>query len=669
VEKLVEHTKPYPITIDLNEFKLHIELKKRIELTLHFNSPSRRFYLSVIALVVNEMKRQGKITSIPLEKHHDLLALLNDTVGGSAGSSETENLLSRIYKKWQHALPNLEEAPLFTVLGRKKGYEEGIGKTYPFTEAEKDSWANLFEYKGSLENVRLKFAVDKIGATLDDVVIVFEDSLNTEAWEKFISILKDGRKEETQPVEEPAEPPVPEPAVVQILPPPERKTSWVSKYRWVMLAGMIGIVVGIFTIWKVYLRPPPIEIASVNRMKYPLPDKPSIAVLPFVNMSGDPKQEFFCDGMTEEIITTLSKIPRLFVIARESMFVYKGKAVKVQKVAEDMGVRYVLEGSIQRTKDRMRIMVQLIDAIKGVHLWSERYDRDLKELFPLQDEIAMRIMTALQVKLTEGEFASAIAGNTSNLNALEFFWHAEEQFLRHEKEGNVLSRQWAEKAIGLDPNFAGAWAILGWTHAFDVHFGWGVSPTESMKRALECAQKAISLSDSCATAYALMAHISIDQRKFDEAIRYGEKGVRINPNDPHMLYVLAVMMHFNGRFDESIALIIKASRLGPYYPAMHLDMLSMSYFLTGRYEEALAAGQLLLGRAQKGEFSPYLAHMRLIEAYIGLKQDDKARAHAEEVLRINPNSALADERKRFESYRDPSHLESHVNALRKAGLR
>ncbi|HUL36349.1 MAG TPA: tetratricopeptide repeat protein, partial [Thermodesulfobacteriota bacterium] len=567
------------------------------------------------------------------------------------------------------ALPNLEEAPLFTVLGRKKGYEEGIGKTYPFTEAEKDCWANLFEYKGSLENVRLKFAVDKIGATLDDVVIVFEDSLNTEAWEKFISILKDGRKEETQPVEEPAEPPVPEPAVVQILPPPERKTSWVSKYRWVMLAGMIGIVVGIFTIWKVYLRPPPIEIASVNRMKYPLPDKPSIAVLPFVNMSGDPKQEFFCDGMTEEIITTLSKIPRLFVIARESMFVYKGKAVKVQKVAEDMGVRYVLEGSIQRTKDRMRIMVQLIDAIKGVHLWSERYDRDLKELFPLQDEIAMRIMTALQVKLTEGEFASAIAGNTSNLNALEFFWHAEEQFLRHEKEGNVLSRQWAEKAIGLDPNFAGAWAILGWTHAFDVHFGWGVSPTESMKRALECAQKAISLSDSCATAYALMAHISIDQRKFDEAIRYGEKGVRINPNDPHMLYVLAVMMHFNGRFDESIALIIKASRLGPYYPAMHLDMLSMSYFLTGRYEEALAAGQLLLGRAQKGEFSPYLAHMRLIEAYIGLKQDDKARAHAEEVLRINPNSALADERKRFESYRDPSHLESHVNALRKAGLR
>ena len=185
------NTKSHPITIDLNQFKLHLEVKNRIELTLHFNSPSRRFYLSVIALLVNEMKRQGKITSIPLKGHHDLLALLNETIGGSAGSSETVTLLSRIYSKWQHALPNLEEAPLFTVLGRKKGYDEGTGKTYPLTEAEKDCWANLFEYKGSHENVRLKFAVDKIGATLDDVVIVFEDSLNGDAWQKFISSLKE----------------------------------------------------------------------------------------------------------------------------------------------------------------------------------------------------------------------------------------------------------------------------------------------------------------------------------------------------------------------------------------------------------------------------------------------------------------------------------------------
>jgi len=158
---MTENAKHHPVTINLSQFRLQIDLKKRIELTVHFNSPSRRFYLSVIALVVIEMKRLGKITSIPLEGHHALLALLNDTIGGSAGSSEKENLLPRIYRKWQQALPNLEEAPLFKVLGKKKGYEDGISKSYSFTETEKDIWANLFEYKGSEENVRLKFAIHR----------------------------------------------------------------------------------------------------------------------------------------------------------------------------------------------------------------------------------------------------------------------------------------------------------------------------------------------------------------------------------------------------------------------------------------------------------------------------------------------------------------------------
>ncbi len=230
------NARPHPIMIDLNQFKLHIELKNKIELTLHFNSPSRKFYLSIIAFVVNEMKRLGKITSIPLQQHHDLLALLNETVGGSAGSSEAESLLSRIYRKWQHALPNLEEAPLFVILGKKKGYEEGTGKTYPFTEVEKDSWANLFEYKGSHENVRLKFAIDKIGATLDDVVILYEDSLNGGAWEKFISDLKVKKAKPDKPVSE-------EPEVTT--PPVERKRTLLpGRYQWVALLAAIVVVLG-----------------------------------------------------------------------------------------------------------------------------------------------------------------------------------------------------------------------------------------------------------------------------------------------------------------------------------------------------------------------------------------------------------------------------------------
>ena len=181
------------IQIDLNEFKLHLHLRDKTHLTLHFNSPSRKFYLSVIALVVNEMKKLGKIKSIPLQEHLDLLALLNESVGGAAGSSERENLLPRIYRKWKNALPNLEEAPLFKVLGRKKEEGDGaIGKIYSFSDQEKDRWANLFEYMGSDENVRLKFAVDKIGVPLEEISIIFEDSLNGDAWDRFISSLKKG---------------------------------------------------------------------------------------------------------------------------------------------------------------------------------------------------------------------------------------------------------------------------------------------------------------------------------------------------------------------------------------------------------------------------------------------------------------------------------------------
>src|SRR4030043_1887802 len=204
------------VRVDLNEFKLHIRLKNKTALTFHFNSPSRMFYLSVIALVVNEMKRLGKITSTPLGPHLDLLALLNETVGGSAGSSDKENLLPRIYKKWKDALPDLENAPLFKLLGRKKGYDvEGTGKAYHFTEEEKDSWANLFEYKGSEENVRLRFSIDRLGLNLNEIDIIYEEYLNEEAWERFISDLKQES-----------------------------------------------------------------NVTSVKKMAYPLPDKPSIAVLP-----------------------------------------------------------------------------------------------------------------------------------------------------------------------------------------------------------------------------------------------------------------------------------------------------------------------------------------------------------------------------------------------------
>ena len=474
-------TESHPITIDLNQFKLHIELKNRIQLTLHFNSPSRRFYLSVIALVVNEMKRQGKITSILLKGHHVLLALLNETVGGSAGLSDKKNLLPRIYRKWQHALPNLEEAQLFMVLGRKKGYEEGISKTYSFTEAEKDNWANLFEYKGSEENVRLKFAIDRIGLTLDDIAIIYEDLLNAGAWEKFISSLKgkEWEKRETGPDQRASE----EPEVA--VPPLERGRGLLrSRYRWAALVAAIAVVLGAIALatLRSHFRSASADVASIEKMAFPLPDKPSIAVLPFANMSRDPKQEFLCDGITESIITALSRIPRLFVISRTSTFTYKGKLVKAKQVSEELGVRYVLEGSVQRSDDRVRITSQLVDALAGDNLWVKSYDRDLKDIFALEDEIALNILTNMQVKIVYGGDASRAENiadkyyrGKQGLECYLKLMEAAGYYERWNIEDNNRARRMIEEAITLCPDNPMGYYHLGWVY----HHGYWLGNTKS----------------------------------------------------------------------------------------------------------------------------------------------------------------------------------------------
>ncbi len=666
------NTKPHPITIDLNEFKFHLELKNRIELTLHFNTPSRRFYLSVIALLVNEMKRQKKITSIPLKGHHDLLALLNETIGGSAGSSEAGTLLSRIYSKWQHALPNLEEAPLFTVLGRKKGYEEGTGKTYPFTEAEKDCWANLFEYKGSHENVRLKFAIDKVGATLDDVVIIFEDSLNEEAWKKFISSLKDGRKEEAEQVEEPGEPAIPEPPVVQIPPPQERKVSWLSRYRWVALMATIVVVLGAIAlaIWKTYLRPDQGDVASIKKMAFPLPKEPSIAVLPFVNLSGDPKQELLCDGMADEIITALTKIPRLFVIARNSTFVYKGKPVKVKQVSEDLGVRYVLEGSLQRSGDRVRITVQLIDALTGNHLWAERYDRDLKDIFALQDEIAVKILTAVQVKLTLGTEATKIEKYSEKyyrgkqgLDCYLKLLEGVRLFTRGNIESNNQARRMIEEEIAMCPENPLGYMYLGWVTLTDYWLGNTKSPRETIEKGIDLAQKALAMDDSVAVAHALLGNLYLQKREYDKAIAEAERGVALNPGGMTCVRVYGACLCFAGRPEEAIPVLEKAVRISP---SAHYSYrtLGTALRMTGRFDQAVSAFK----KANQLEPNDIFNHVQLAATYSMMGREKEAHAEAAEVLRIDPKFSVDSSAQRS-PYRDQSETDKVINALRKAGLK
>jgi adenylate cyclase len=662
---MAESTKPHPITIDLNQFKLHIELKNRIELTLHFNSPSRRFYLSVIALVVNEMKRQGKITSIPLQGHHDLLALLNETIGGSAGSSEEENLLSRIYGKWQHALPNLEEAPLFMVLGKKKGYEEGIGKTYHFTETEKDTWANLFEYKGSHENVRLKFAIDKIGVTLNDIVIIYEDSLNADAWGRFISGLKEKEPEPDQRVSE-------RPEVAA--PPLERRTTLLAgRYRWVALMAAIIVVLGTITlaIWEAYLKPDPGDVASIEKMAFPLPDKPSIAVLPFVNMSGDPKQEFLCDGMTEGITTALSRVPRLFVIARTSTSTYKGKPVKVKQVSEDLGVQYVLEGSLQRSGDHVRITAQLIDALTGNHLWANRYDRDLKDIFALQDEITINILENVQLKLTWGgfaprteKFAEKYYRGKQGLDCYLKFIEAMGHITRWNIEDNNVARRMIEEAIAMCPENPVGYLYLGWVYHHDYAMGNTTSPRETLEKAMEMAQKTLSMDDSYAGGHGLLCVLYTEQGDHDRAIAEGERAVALSPGSTDFLVEYAGSLKAAGKPEEAIPLYQKAIRLNPFSrPSLYFEF-GHALRLTGRFEEAVSAYKKSIQIAPDN----ILGHLRLVAIYSVMGREVEARAEAVEVLRINPKFSL-DYFAKGIPFKNQSERDEYIARMRKTGLK
>ncbi|MEJ2726136.1 MAG: adenylate/guanylate cyclase domain-containing protein [Deltaproteobacteria bacterium] len=438
--------------------------------------------------------------------------------------------------------------------------------------------------------------------------------------------------------------------------------------RWPLasVAAAVILVLGGLAVWNLHPRPD-VEPASVNKMVYPLPDKPSIAVLPFANLSGDPQQEFFSDGFTEHIITGLSRIPHLFVIARTSTCTYKGKPVKVQQVSEELGVRYVLEGSIQKTQKRIRVEAQLIDAVKGHHLWADTYDRNLEDLFALQDDITMKIITSLQVELTRGGYAKALGKGTKSIKALESFWRGENHIARAKKEDNALARQYAEEAIESDSGFASAQALLGFTYLWDYVFGWSSEGEKSLRLSEECAHKTLALDDSNSKAFILFSQIYCARRDADKAIGYGEKAVEANPNDPWALYFCGLAMKFGGRYEEAITMTQKSMRLTPYYPALYLVNLGYCCFHVGRYDEALSAGEKLLERCRKGELADWFGYLLLVAVHNKLGNEEKARVYADELLKANPNWKLRYAKRVF-AYKNELDLQSILSAGRKAGL-
>jgi TolB-like protein/Tfp pilus assembly protein PilF len=381
-------------------------------------------------------------------------------------------------------------------------------------------------------------------------------------------------------------------------------------------------------------------------------------------MSGDTEQEYFCDGITEEIITALSKVPHLFVIARNSTFTYKGKPVKVKQVSEELGVRYVLEGSVRKAEDKVRITTQLIDAMTGHHLWAERYDRNLKDIFVLQDEITMKIITALQVKLTQGEQVYMMAKGTTNLEAFLKYMQSIASLTTHTKEGNATGRKLAEEAIALDPNYSRGYIALAQTYMLDVMLGTTESPEISLNKATGLLRRAIALDESEPAAHAVLAYMYTMLGQHDRAVAEIEQAVSLNPNDSGNLGRMSFVFNHAGRAEEAISILKSLRRLNPIPPQAYFVQLSTAYRLTGQYKEAIETAKEALKYVPNNIF----IYLQLAATYSAMGREEEARTAAAEVLKINPKFSLEWYSKTI-YFKNKADTERTIAALRRAGLK
>jgi len=395
-----------------------------------------------------------------------------------------------------------------------------------------------------------------------------------------------------------------------------------------------------------------------------LPDKPSIGVLPFDNMSGDPSQEYFSDGLTEQIINGLCKVSNLFVIARNSSFAYKGKSVSVKQIAKELGVRYILEGSVQRAGDRIRITAQLIDATTDYHMWSESYDRDLEDIFALQDEITMKLISAMEVNLTYGEQARLWAGMTTNIQAYDRQMRGSDCLFRNNEKDNKQAQQFFMEAIKIDKGWAMPYVMLGFAHISALFFGWSESPLQSFEEAEKNVGIALGLNDSLDQVHGLLGYINLLKRHYDEAIKEGGRAIDLNPNGAEAHAHLALfMLYGSNKIELAIKLLKRAFRLNPIPPSHYYHFLGTAYRINGQYEKAIELAKKCL-RGNPDQLEPYLL---LAVSYTLLNRPKDAQKAAEEVLRMNPNFSIEYFEKTM-PYKNQDAWDEAINALRKAGL-
>ena len=429
--------------------------------------------------------------------------------------------------------------------------------------------------------------------------------------------------------------------------------------------GLLILSVGGFLAWTIYQRSATglIEVASVDHMTYPLPERPSIVVLPFKNLSGSEDDGLIAKSLTEDIITALSRVSELFVIARASSFTYEGKTVKVGQVAEELGVRYILDGSIQRSKDRLRFTVQLVDAVAGHQIWADRFDRTTEDLFVLQDDLVRHILVELQVKLTAGEFARIASRKTQNLDAWILFGQGLHEGFKYTRGGMTRARELFEAAREKDPNWARPLVGLSWVYWWEARQGWVNSRDEWMRKSLELAEKAIEWAPEEPGGYQMISMLALSKRDYNRAIEFREKAFKMAPNDFLVNWGFGSILYKAGEPKRGVEVLKRAERLNPHHPASLLWAISEAHLMAGQYKEAIETSRQALARNPDAVFP----HIILAAAYSAVGRPKEAQTETAEVLRINPKFTVPAWME-TRLLKDPVDIEKIANLLVRAGL-
>jgi len=433
-------------------------------------------------------------------------------------------------------------------------------------------------------------------------------------------------------------------------------------WKWVA-AALVVIVAAVFGYLSLHTQQTPVEKAAIAKMAYPLPDKPSIAVLPFENFSADEQDGLIARGLTEDIITALSRLPQLFVISRTSSFAFKDKTLTATQIAEELGVRYILEGSIQRSGEHIRISAQLIDALEGHHLWADSFDGEATDLFALQDDLVRQILVELQVTLTDGDHARVASRGTTNLDAWLLRMQGMAELYKFSREGTVRTREIFQQAHEADPRWSRPLGGLAWTHWYEARRGWTDDREEWIRMGMEFAERAIKLDPKDTLGYMQLGNLYQLAGDHDRAIELREKAVEIAPNDFQANWGLGTALYRAGRIQEGVESIKRAQRLAPRHPVSLLWGLQEGQFLAGHFEDSIETGKHAIARKPDRDFP----HILLVAAYGALGRDEDAQAEVAEVLKINPAFKVSTFR-RSRNYKNEADLDSLSTLLLKAGL-